>query len=59
MRGEALGLMEAWCRSIAGCLAGEVGVGGWVREHSHRGRGKGDRMGMGSLCGKTGKGDNI
>jgi hypothetical protein len=51
--------MEAWCRSIAGCLAGEVGVGGWVREHSHRGRGKGDRMGMGSLCGKTGKGDNI
>jgi hypothetical protein len=33
-----------------------VGVDGWVEEHPHRSRGRGDRIGG---CGEeTGKGDN-
>ena len=56
MGGEVLGPMNAQkmpqCRGIEG---GEVGVGGWVEEHSHRSRGRKDGMGV-SGRGEPGKG---
>ena len=59
MGGEALGPVKArlmpQCSRIRG---GEVGVGGWVEEHSYRSRGTGD--GIGDVRGGgTRKWDNI
>jgi hypothetical protein len=34
------GPVEACCPREGGCWRGELGVGGWVREHSLRGKGK-------------------
>jgi hypothetical protein len=39
--GEALNPVKAQCPSVGECQGGEVGVGGWVREHPHRSRGDG------------------
>jgi hypothetical protein len=39
---EALGSVKAQCPSVGECQGGEVGVGGWVGEHPHRNRGRGD-----------------
>jgi hypothetical protein len=40
-----------------GIEGGEVGVGGWVEEHSHRSRGRKDGMGVsGTRGGGPGKG---
>ena len=49
--------MKAKCPSVGECQGSEVGVGGWVREHPHRSRGRKD--GMGGCRGGTGEGDNI
>jgi hypothetical protein len=43
--GEALGPEGVRCPSVGECLRGKTGVGGWVGEHSHRGRGKEDELG--------------
>ena len=32
--------------SVRECQGGEMGVGGWVGEHPHRGRGSGDGIGV-------------
>ena len=58
MGGEALGPVKAQCPSVGECQDREAGVGGWVREHPHRSRGRGDGIG-GIQEGGTGKGDNI
>jgi hypothetical protein len=56
MGGEALGPEGIRCPSVGECLGGKTGVGGWVggwvREHPHRGRVS--RMGLGRpVKGKT------
>jgi hypothetical protein len=33
------------CPSVGECEGGEEGVGGWVGEHPHRSRGRGDGIG--------------
>jgi hypothetical protein len=45
MRGEALGPFKARCPSVGECQAGGAGVSGWVGEHPHRSRGRGNGMG--------------
>jgi hypothetical protein len=45
MGGEALGPVEAWCPIVEECWGSEAGVGGWVGEHPHRGKGEGARHG--------------
>jgi hypothetical protein len=54
MGGKVLGPMKAQVRGIEGR---EVGVGGWVKEHPHRNRGRED--GIGGFQGEGGKGDSI
>ena len=49
-----MGLKGFNAPSIGECQGGKVGVGGWVGEYPHRGRGRGD--GMGVLEGRPGKG---
>jgi hypothetical protein len=41
LRGETLGSQEAWYPSIGGCKISEVGVGEWLKEHTHRGKARG------------------
>jgi hypothetical protein len=54
---EALGPVKALFPSVGECQRGDVGVGGWVGEHLHRSRGRGDEIwGSG---GETGKRANI
>jgi hypothetical protein len=55
MEGEALGSVKAQCPSVGEFKGKEAGVGGWVEEHSHRSRGREDRIG-GFRVGKPGKG---
>jgi hypothetical protein len=57
MGGEAPDPVKAGCPSVGECQGREAGVGGWVEEHSHRSRGRGDSIGVSR--GKTWKGDNI
>ena len=57
IREEVLGTVKVQYPSVGECQGREAGVGGWVEEHPHRGRGSGD--GLGGLVGKTGRGDNI
>jgi hypothetical protein len=45
MRGEALGPVKARSPSVGECQDRDSGVGGWVGEHPHRSRVKGDRIG--------------
>jgi hypothetical protein len=39
---EDLGLVKAQCPSVGECEGREVGVGGYVGEHTHRRRRRGD-----------------
>jgi hypothetical protein len=55
---EALDPMKARCPSVGEFKAGEAGVGRWVREHLHRSRWRGMRLGIFRERG-TGKEDNI
>jgi hypothetical protein len=42
---KALGPEGVWCPSVGECQAGKTGVRGWVGEHPHRGRGRGEKIG--------------
>jgi hypothetical protein len=53
----ALGPEGAQCPSVGEWQGKKARVGGWVGEHPHRGRGKGDRIGVSE--GETWKGENI
>jgi hypothetical protein len=55
MGGEVKGIqiVKAQCPSVRGFEGGEAGVGGWVREHSYRCRGK--RGGIEDFSGETRK----
>jgi hypothetical protein len=44
MGGEALGPVKVRCSSVGECQGGEAGVGGWVGEHPHRSKGRGDEI---------------
>jgi hypothetical protein len=57
MEGEVLGPVKARCPIIGECQDREEGVCGWVGEHPHRSRGKGERIG--AFSGETRKGDKI
>ena len=46
MGGEALGHEKAQCPSVGECEGREAVVGGWVGEHPHRRRYKGDSEGV-------------
>jgi hypothetical protein len=41
--GESLGPVGVLCPSVGEFQGGKAGVSGWVREHPHRGRGRGIR----------------
>jgi hypothetical protein len=43
--GEALGPVKAGCPSVGECQGGELGVGGWVEEHTHKSREREDGIG--------------
>ena len=51
------GLVKARCPSVDECQDGEVGACGWLGEHSHKSRGRGD--GIRSFWRGNRKGDNI
>ena len=56
MGGKVLGPVKSQCPSVGEFEAREVGVGGWVGEHPHRSRGRGNEI-RGSRVGrKPGKG---
>ena len=44
VRGEALGPENIGCPSVGECQGGKTGVGGWVGQHPHRGRGREDEI---------------
>ena len=46
MGGEALGPEGVQCPLVVEYQGRKTGVGGWVREHPHRGRGKRDGIGV-------------
>jgi hypothetical protein len=52
--GEALGPEGVQCPSVGKCQSGKTGVGRWMGEHPHRGRG--GRCGRSFLKGRPGKG---
>jgi hypothetical protein len=52
--GEALGPVKDRCLSVLECQGRKVGVGGWVKDHLHRGRRR-----EGVSGGETWRGDNI
>ena len=43
--GEALGPEGVRCPNVGECQGGKIGVGVWVGEYPHRGRGRGDGIG--------------
>lgn len=45
MRGEAHGPEGVQCPNVGECQGGKTGMGGWVGEHPHRGRGREDGTG--------------
>ena len=45
MGGAALGPEGVRCSSVGECQSKKTGVGGWVEEHTHRGRDRRDGMG--------------
>jgi hypothetical protein len=45
MGGETLGPVKIQCPIVGECQVGEVGVSGWVREHPHRSKERGDGIG--------------
>ena len=45
MGGEALGPGKAPCPSVGECHGGEVGLGGFLEEHTHRSRGRVEGIG--------------
>jgi hypothetical protein len=49
MGGEAIGPVKVQCPSVGEHQGDEVGVGGWVREHPHRSRGRDRRFVEGKL----------
>jgi hypothetical protein len=52
---KAFGPVKAPCPSVGECQGGKADVDGWVREHSHRSRGREGGIGA-SLEEKPGKG---
>ena len=42
MQEEDLGPVKAQCPIVGECEGRQVGMGGWVGEHSHRSRGRED-----------------
>jgi hypothetical protein len=56
--GEALGPEGVQCPSVGECQGGNMGVGGWVREHPHRSRERGG-WNRGFLKRRPGKGETI
>jgi hypothetical protein len=53
VQGEALRPVKARCRIVGECQGGELGVGEWVGEHSHRS----SRMGCGTGGFQRGNGE--
>jgi hypothetical protein len=43
--GEALDPVKDQCPSVGECQDGEAEEGGWMEEHPHRNRGRGDGIG--------------
>ena len=56
MEREVLGPVKARCLSVGEREDREAGVGGWVVEHSHRSRERGDGIGDFQRGGGPGKG---
>jgi hypothetical protein len=54
VKGMVLGPVEVRCPRIEECQGMKAGVGEWVGEHPHRGRGRGRRWGFPE--GRPGKG---
>jgi hypothetical protein len=55
--GAALQLEGVQCPSVGECQGGKAGMGGWLREYPHIGRGR--EGGIRGSRGETWKGDNI